>query len=96
MHRRLAEAWDTGYKAGRQGRPVVEAPRVERSRWDTAYARGVRSATDATATALQTLAVHIDAYSRDHTAERLKKVKRALAHTRQVLRSVKQSPENSE
>lgn len=86
MNQKLADAWDAGYDAGRSGQPVVTALPVEKSRWATAYANGAKDATEAVAKTLQTLTVAIDMYSRDHSTERLRTVKQALAQTRAAVR----------
>ena len=62
-------------------------PPVQRSRWETAYARGANAVAEATATALQGLAVALDGYSRNPSPERLQSVKRALTKTREALRA---------
>ncbi len=81
----LADAWDAGYKAGRAGKPVVKVPAVKKSRWETAYALGADSVAEATAKALQSLAVEIDGYLRSPGSERLRTVKQGLAKVREAL-----------
>ena len=89
LKRRLAHAWNQGFKAGREGGHVVTVRPPEKSRWATAYAKGAENATEAVLLKLQTLTVEIDMYSRDPSRERLKTVKQALAQVRAAARTRK-------